>query len=88
LRAWARANNGQHEEALQLANAAVEMTATVEAPLLYGFALTTLADVHDAAGNERERDDTLRLAVALYQAKGDIVTVGELENRLKAEAGA
>jgi len=88
LRALARANEGQANEALQLAKEAVEMASDSDAPLLKGWALTTLADVHGAAGNEAEQDATLRQALELYRTKGDIVTVAQLESRLKAEAGA
>ena len=88
LRALARANDGHTHEALALAKEAVEMASASDAPLLQGWALTTLADVHGAAGNEEERDATLRQALELYRTKGDTVTVAQLESRLKAEAGA
>ena len=88
LRALARANDGHTHEALALAKEAVEMASASDAPLLQGWALTTLADVYGAAGNEEERDATLRQALELYRIKGDTVTVAQLESRLKAEAGA
>jgi class 3 adenylate cyclase/predicted ATPase len=88
LRALARANDGDTEESLRLAREAVDMTTASDAPLLKGWALTTFADVHESAGNADERDHALRQALDLYRAKGDIVTVGQLESRLKAEAGA
>ena len=64
------------------------MAAASDAPLLQGWALTTLADVEDAAGLPDERDAALRDAMELYRAKGDIVTIDQLDSRLKAEAGA
>ena len=64
------------------------MASASDAPLLQGWALTTLADVQGAAGNEGERDAALRQALELYRTKGDVVTVAQLESRLKAEAGA
>ena len=88
LRALARANDGHTHEALQLAKEAVEMASASDAPLLQGWALTTLADVQGAAGLPTERDATLRDAMELYRTKGDIVTSGQLDSRLKAEAGA
>ena len=88
LRSLARANDGHTDEALTLALEAVEMTAASDAPLLRGGALTALADVQEAAGNPDERDAALRQALDLYRSKGDIVTVDQLESRLKAEAGA
>ncbi|HEY8178716.1 MAG TPA: adenylate/guanylate cyclase domain-containing protein, partial [Candidatus Limnocylindria bacterium] len=88
LRALARANDGHTHEALQLAKEAVEMASASDAPLLQGWALTTLADVQGAAGFPTERDATLRDAMELYRTKGDIVTSGQLDSRLKAEAGA
>ena len=89
LRALARANAGDADEASRLANEAVDMASASDAPLLQGWALTTLADVHGAAGNEAEQDATLRQALELYRTKGDIVTVrAQLESRLKAGAGA
>jgi hypothetical protein len=88
LRALARANDGDSKRALVLATEAVELTTASDAPLLQGWALTALADVHRAAGNGVEQDAALRKALELYRAKGDIVTVAQLESRLKAEAGA
>jgi class 3 adenylate cyclase/predicted ATPase len=88
LRSLARANAGHTEESVLLATEAVEMTSASDAPLLQGWALMALADVHDAAGNTDERDAALRRALELYLAKGDIVTVDQLASRLKAEAGA
>ena len=64
------------------------MTAASDAPLLRGWALTALADVQEAAGNPEAQDAALRQALELYRSKGDVVTVGQLESRLKAEAGA
>jgi class 3 adenylate cyclase/tetratricopeptide (TPR) repeat protein len=88
LRALARANDGHHHEALQLAREAVELSSITDAPLLQGWALTALADVLGAAGQEAERDAALQQALDLYRTKGDLVTVAQLESRLKAEAGA
>ncbi|HKO34199.1 MAG TPA: adenylate/guanylate cyclase domain-containing protein [Candidatus Limnocylindria bacterium] len=88
LRALARVNEGRIDHGLALAGEAVEMTNASDAPLLQGWALTTLADVEDAAGHDSQRDAALRRALQLYRAKGDVVTADQLESRLKAEAGA
>lgn len=88
LRSLALARDGHTADAVLLAREAVEMTKASDAPLLRGWALTALADVEEAAGNAAERAGALHEALELYRAKGDVVTVGQLESRLQAEAGA
>ncbi len=64
------------------------MTAASDAPLLQGWALIDARRRGGAAGHADERDAALRRALELYRTKGDIVTIDQLDSRLKAEAGA
>jgi hypothetical protein len=84
LRALALAGQGSTQEAVELATAAVELARTAQAPLLLAGALVILADVQETAGDADGSAATLRQALELYRAKGDVVSAGRLEARLNA----
>jgi class 3 adenylate cyclase/tetratricopeptide (TPR) repeat protein len=83
LRAAALAHQGSATEAAELATAAVDLARTAQAPLLLAGALVTLADVQEQHGDADGSAATLREALELYRAKGDLVSAGRLEARLK-----
>ena len=73
VRAKLRASEGAHEEALQLAESAVELTRRSDEPISQANALADLAEVLDAAGRTDEANQTRAQAIDLYERKGDIV---------------
>jgi tetratricopeptide (TPR) repeat protein len=88
LRALSLAHDGKTDEAVELAKAGVELSRAADAPLLLAGALVTLGEVEGTAGHAAERDDALQQALALYQAKGDLVSTRMIESRLTVDAGA
>jgi ATP/maltotriose-dependent transcriptional regulator MalT len=72
-----RAVQGRHDEALVLANEAIDLTRDVTAPLLRSESLVDRAVVHAAAGRAEDAAADYAAALALDEAKG---------NRVGAEA--
>lgn len=74
-----RAREGQVDEAVRLAHAAVEMLEKTESPGFEADALCELATVLDMAGKQAEANEALKRAAALYEAKGDVVALARLQ---------
>jgi class 3 adenylate cyclase/tetratricopeptide (TPR) repeat protein len=74
VRAPILARAGEHEEAEALARAALDMARKTEMPMLQADALIDLATVLHQAKKTSEAEATLEQALALYDAKGDVVS--------------
>ncbi|MGH2446603.1 MAG: ATP-binding protein [Candidatus Limnocylindria bacterium] len=68
-----RAAEGRHQDALELAAEAVALTSGVAAPLMRAQALADRAAVLNAAGRVDEAAADLAAALALHEAKGNLV---------------
>jgi class 3 adenylate cyclase/tetratricopeptide (TPR) repeat protein len=76
-RARVVARRGNVEESLSLARKAVELAADTDFLGLHGGALVALAEVHRAAGSPTEASHAAERGLALYQAKGDLVSISK-----------
>jgi tetratricopeptide (TPR) repeat protein len=72
-RARLLAHAGALDEALELARSAVDLAGNTDALLERGEALLALAEVEEAAGDHAEAGEHREEAVALFEAKGDVV---------------
>jgi class 3 adenylate cyclase/tetratricopeptide (TPR) repeat protein len=75
-RAQVLARRGEVGEALNLAREAVEVAAETDFLWMHGDALVALAEVLRVAGSLQESMDAAEQALALYEAKGDLVSAG------------
>jgi class 3 adenylate cyclase/tetratricopeptide (TPR) repeat protein len=78
VRAPIVARTGRFEDAEALARHAVEFARRTEAPMLQADALAELAAVLRLAGRHADAEATAGEAVALYEAKGNVVAVERL----------
>ena len=76
---------GQLDEALTLANRAVEAGEQGDAPNWQAEAWQALAEVEHAGGRDAEADAAVAAALDLYERKGNLASAAQL--RAKAEAG-
>ena len=68
--ALVRSARGKHEEAVRLAEEAVDMWAGAQSPWFYGESLIVQAEVARAAGLADEAAEASRAALAEYARKG------------------
>jgi hypothetical protein len=78
VRARLAASADAAEVAVELAQEAVRLTATTDAPVMRANALVALADVLARSGRRTEADCALAEARALYTAKGNVAAVAKL----------
>ncbi|MGH3115782.1 MAG: ATP-binding protein [Gaiellales bacterium] len=86
-RALVLARRNELDEALRLAREAVELAAQTDLLWMHGDALVALAEVLSASGSTTDAIDAAEKALALYDAKGDVVSgpkTRALLDRLKA----
>ena len=88
IRAPILARAGQIAEAEALARSAHEKARETEMPSLRGFALTELASVLQVAGRTEDARAALVEAMAIYEKKGDIVSVGRAKRLLAGTEGS
>jgi len=77
VRAPILARAGEHEQAESLARAALDMARKTEMPMLQADALVDLASVLHQTTKTAEAEATLEQALALYDAKGDVVSAAK-----------
>jgi tetratricopeptide (TPR) repeat protein len=77
VRAPILARAGEHAEAETLARTALDMARKTEMPMLQADALIDLAMVLHEANKRAEAQQTLEQALALYDAKGDVVSAAK-----------
>jgi len=80
------ARRGERDRALELATEANALAAGTTDILLKTDALTALAEVHETLGDPESAGPPLREALALYEAKGDVVSARALRDRLEVVA--
>ena len=78
VRAPILARAGQLKESLQLAEAALAIARKTETPILQAETLSELAFVHHLAGEKDEAVSACAEACAIYEAKGDRVSLARL----------
>jgi class 3 adenylate cyclase/tetratricopeptide (TPR) repeat protein len=81
-RARIAAERAEAEEALGFASEAVELASGTTDPLLRADALVTLGEVNTVLGRLESAGPPFREALALYEAKGDVVSARALSERL------
>ncbi|MEA2637016.1 MAG: hypothetical protein QOE18_73, partial [Chloroflexota bacterium] len=86
VRAKVSARRGDHPTALSLAQEAIRLAATTQAPLLAGDAVLVLAEVLHLAGSVALADEEVERAIEHYRGKGAVASVGEAR-RLAATWG-
>jgi hypothetical protein len=87
--ARAMARRGQLDEAERLARRSVERASATDYEDLRSLAQEALAEVLTRAGRTKEAAQALRAAVAVHEAKGDVVSAEATRMRLAhLEAGA
>ena len=84
IRAPILARAGDTAEAEALARAALERARQTEMPSLHAFALAEFAAVLHLAGRVDEARAALQEAIAIYEAKGDIVSAARAQELLDA----
>jgi len=82
VRAKVLARAGRADEAIELANAALELVLSTDGPTLQADVYAALAEAHAAAGERGESEAALRRAGELYSIKGDIVSAARVSARL------
>jgi tetratricopeptide (TPR) repeat protein len=86
-RALALAGRGQRADAERLAREAVEMAAASDTVVLHADALSCLGEVLLGAEAPSEAVPVLERALALYEAKGDVVSAGQRRATLRRLSG-
>jgi ATP/maltotriose-dependent transcriptional regulator MalT len=74
VRAKVAAGGGAGDDAEELAREAVELAAPTDSTNLYADALLSLAEVLGALGKQHEARDAASTALALYTAKGNVIS--------------
>jgi tetratricopeptide (TPR) repeat protein len=82
IRAPILARAGDFAGAESMANAALELAHSSEAPILLAETLCELAEVLALAGRPQEAEGRLTEALRLYSLKGDIVSTARIKARL------
>ena len=77
-RARLAAHRGQHDEAVALARAAVELAEQTDMLNLRARIWLALAEVQRAAGNGAEADAAVATALELYEQKGNVAAAAAL----------
>jgi class 3 adenylate cyclase/tetratricopeptide (TPR) repeat protein len=77
VRAKVEARRGRHEEAAALAREAVALTRQTDGLVMQANALMDLAEVLVASGKQSEAAGAVDEALALYERKGDLVTLAK-----------
>jgi class 3 adenylate cyclase/tetratricopeptide (TPR) repeat protein len=78
---------GRHQEAESICREAVDLSRTEEDPADQGMALSALADVLRARGKEDQATEVFAAAVAIYEAKGDVVSAAVARRSLAEGKG-
>jgi tetratricopeptide (TPR) repeat protein len=86
-RAFALAGRGERADAERLAREAVEMAAASDTVVLHADALSCLGEVLLGAEAPSEAVPVLERALALYEAKGDVVSGGQQRATLRRLSG-
>jgi tetratricopeptide (TPR) repeat protein len=86
-RALALAGQGECADAERLAREAVEMAAASDTVILHADALSCLGEVLLGAEAPSEAVPVLERALALYEAKGDVVSAGQRRATLRRLSG-
>jgi class 3 adenylate cyclase/tetratricopeptide (TPR) repeat protein len=87
VRARVLAGRGQTRRALEYARQAVDIAMTTDHLNTLGDSLADLAVVLEAAGSHDEAAEALNRAIAVYEAKGNIVRAREARGRLTRPVG-
>jgi class 3 adenylate cyclase/tetratricopeptide (TPR) repeat protein len=87
VEAMVLARRGLFEEAEQIARDAVAEMDTSDFPSERGDVRMALAEVLRLAGNDEEAGDTIREAIAFYEAKGNVLQAGTARGKLAALTG-
>ncbi len=74
VRARVIARDDRFDEAVELANEAVELLGTTDGIVERGDALLALADVLELAGRTQDAEDAIAEALALYERKGNEIS--------------
>jgi len=82
VRAPILAHTGKTAEAQSLARAALERARQTQMPYLHGLALVAFATVLQVAGHVDEARAVVGEAIAIYAAKGDIVSTARSKDLL------
>ena len=87
VRALVLIQRGDVAGAERLAREALELMAVTDSINVRAETLIDLAEVLDAAARTAEASEALRLAVALFEQKGNIVMAGRARDRLDGKGG-
>jgi class 3 adenylate cyclase/tetratricopeptide (TPR) repeat protein len=82
VRARVLAKRGEHDQALELARASVQLMASTDAPIWRANAARDYADVLRRAERLTEAEDALREALDLYERKGSAVAAARVREAL------
>jgi tetratricopeptide (TPR) repeat protein len=88
VRAKIVARDARHEEAERLAREAVALAELTDWPSDRGDALLDLGEVLRAAGRTDEAESSVREAVTLFRAKGNVVSAAKAEALLRGAVPA
>ena len=83
VRARVLAKRGEHDQALELARASVQLMASTDAPIWRANAARDYADVLRRAERLTEAEDALREALDLYERKGSAVAAARVREALE-----
>ena len=83
VRARVLAKRGEHDQALELARASVQLMASTDAPIWRANAARDYADVLRRAERLTEAEETLREALDLYERKGSAVAAARVREALE-----